>query len=166
MVIPRFIGQNTAIPQSETEKRTFFDCGTVCLQGGRYGEAYACYAHIREANGAVWFNRALCLFSITEYKKALDCLQKAERSLPAGTSTRSVDGLQTRLDEQDALCDGYLYPMAYDMPQLFVEASRLQILRVMVDVAYQAKHYDEVRRIAGFIGKHYKNVDDIQKLIR
>lgn len=160
-----FLEKGSTTPQSDTERRMLFDCGTLCLQGGRPGDAYACYSRIHEPNSAVWFNRSLCLLRGGEYSDALRCLQQALSSTPAAAPARPADGVQSRLDERDAAGEGYLFPMAYAMPQLFPDAARRQILRVIVDTSYLAGRYDEVRRIAGSLRKHYKNVDDILKLI-
>lgn len=158
-----FLGRETAAAQSAEEARTLFDCGTHCLMCGRVGEAWACYARIREADSAVWFNRALCLKDGGQYSEAFECLSRADAAMsaPAPMPLRPADRLQIVLDECDAVGEGYLRPMAGAMPRLFPDEARCQILRVMVDVGYLTRRYDEVRRIAARLGRHYKNVDAI-----
>lgn len=161
-----FLGREAMTSQTQEEIHTLFDCGTLCLLCGRIGEAYACYSRIREAdNSALWFNRALCLQNGGEYDAAFDCLQRADTLLRAGTIVRPADRYQTKLDERDAQSDGYLRPMSTAMPNLFPDDARRQILRVMADVAYLAGRYEEVRRVAGRLGRHYKNVDEILELL-
>lgn len=163
-----FLGRETSAAQSTAEVRTLFDCGTCCLMCGRVGDAYACYARIREADSAVWFNRALCLKGGGEYNEAVECLLRADVALsaPAPMPLRPANRLQTLLDECDAMGEGYLRPMAWDMPRLFPDEARRQILRVMVDVGCLAGRYDEVRRIAARLGRHYKNVDTILEQLK
>lgn len=158
-----FLGRETSVAQSTEEVRTLFDCGTHCLMCGRVGDAYACYARIREADSTVWFNRALCLKGGGEYNEAFECLLRADAALsaPAPMPLRPANRLQTLLDGCDAMDEGYLRPMAWNMPRLFPDEVRRQILRVMVDVGCLAGRYDEVRRIAARLGRHYKNVDAI-----
>ena len=158
-----FLGRETSVAQSVEEVRTLFECGTHYLMCGRVGDAYACYARIREADSAVWFNRALCLKEGGEYDEAYECLLRADTALsaPAPMPLRPASRLQTLLDECDALGEGYLRPMAGATPRLFPDEARRQILRVMADVGYLAGRYDEMRRIAARLGRHYKNVDAI-----
>lgn len=163
-----FLDHETAAAQSAEEVRTLFECGTHCLMCGRVGDAYACYARIREADSAVWFNRALCLKEGGEYDEAYECLLRADTALsaPAPMPLRPANRFQTLLDECDALGEGYLRPMAGAMPHLFPDEARRQILRVMADVGCLAGHYDQVRRIAARLGRHYKNVDAILERLK
>lgn len=162
-----FLGGKTVTAQTADEVRALFDCGTLCLQGGRPGDAYACYALIQEEdNSALWFNRALCLQGGGEYTAALNCLWHADALIRANSALQPADNLQTKLDEHDAQSDGYLCPMSAALPKLFPDRARRQILRVVVDVAYLAERYDEVRRAAGRLGRHYKNVDTILELLK
>lgn len=161
-----FLGKTSETTQSKEDIRMLFDCGTLCLQGGRIGEAYVCYTRIGLADTAVWFNRALCLLSGGEYNEAYECLLRADAALHVTTPIRPPDRLQTKLDDVDAVGDGYLRPMSADMPQLFPNEALRQILRVMVDVAYLSERYNEVHRIAVRLKRHYKNVDTILELIK
>lgn len=147
--------------QSQDEKRVLFDCGVLCLTGGRVGEAYGCLNQIQEPNSAALFNMAICCLMAKQPEESFTYLQKAVMLLPRDNFPKSENKMEKVLNEYDAQTNGYLQPMSFDMPELFPTMARRQILRTLCDVSYKIGQYDQVKKIAAQLDGHYNNVDEL-----
>lgn len=151
--------------QAESEVKRLFECGTSCLYAGRVSEAYICFSRIRRADCAVLFNLTLCYVKAGRFEEAYDVLNRAEQQLVCSGVKMNEDQIYNELFRRDCREDGYTCPMSYDMPALLPVSSRVQVLRLKADVAYELGLYDEVEKIAGFLSIPCKNVEEKIRII-
>ncbi|MCC8409182.1 hypothetical protein LJ707_09580 [Mucilaginibacter sp. UR6-1] len=139
------------------------------IRQGRYAEAYVLLKRAPTDEAATWYNLALCLYWLNNYRQTIMCLDHAQAQLPVHNNSMAqhTDEVHKALTNKQNQTNDHLQSISKKYVAQFTGLVYDAILRLKTDCWLLLGEYSRVIELASPLAyKNYRNVNDALQIAK